>query len=375
METTSIGNGSGALLPAEILQTLNRDLAKEIVKPGHGLHSTATGATQSLDNVAKPIPQPQGPLPVTDVAAVLLSEIASSDISKLSRILEPTPDAGNAQILDSLLYRAVQEVAKGNAERAVGYLADYATRDPLRAEALPLQPELEAVRDKIDSMVSRMTIVAKMSAEEGLSRAEQSVTENTGRVSTWETSADVILKVAHRLFDAGGYANYSRTSELARLVTDTVPHAKGAHALAASASASASAAVLSNQAVPGVNVPYWAAFDLSLTQSADTTRSGAYRRNPATPAGDSVLQNLRDLKEVSAMALRQLWSRAPLLVIMLTWLFFGIWGGVAFSIASRIWPDGLFVAVGNFAFELWGIGFLAMVGFGFYSRVRYRQTR
>jgi hypothetical protein len=313
------------------------------------------------------------------VAAVLLSEVATSDLAKLTRVLDPISDSNNSRVLDSLLRMAVHEVANGNAERAVGYLADYATRDPRRAEALQQEPGLAPVRDKIDSMVTRMTVVAKMSAEDSLSHAEQTSSELVGKLPDWETNADVILKMAHRFFEAGGYANYSRTTELARVVTDAAAAVRPvAQVLAASASASSTQAMptdpAANQLVPGINVPYWTSPDFPLNAPFHNTRIKPSRRTSSSAWGD-IRQNMQDLKEISSTAIRQLWRRAPLLVMMLTWFALGLAGGFVFAIASHIWPGGLLTAIGNLSFATWGIGFLALVGFGFFVRVHNRPLR
>ncbi|MGH9653879.1 MAG: hypothetical protein ACRD6B_10510 [Bryobacteraceae bacterium] len=57
-----------------------------------------------------------------------------------------------------------------------------------------------------------------------------------------------------------------------------------------------------------------------------------------------------------ARGIRKLWLRAPLLVLLLSWLVAGL-------IAAAVVPL-------NAVFELWGLGFLALVGLGFYTRVR-----
>jgi hypothetical protein len=279
-----------------------------------------------------------------------------------------------------LLRNAVQEVANGNAERAVGYLADYATRDPSRAAALAFEPALEPVRDKIDSMVSRMTVVAKMSAENGLSRAEQSASATAGQLSNWETPGDVLLKLAYQFFEAGGYANYSRTADLARVVTDAATEIEPvAQALAASASGFHAHAVPidqpANQMLPGINIPYWTSPDFPILGTSEDRRVKPVSRREPANAREDFVQNLSDLKEISSAAVRQLWRRAPLLVMMLNWLGLGLAGGLVFFVADHIWPESAFVAIGNLAFEVWGIGFLALAGFGFYARVRTRPLR
>jgi hypothetical protein len=385
MSPTSIPSGFPGSSAADLIRDLNLDLAQGLGKDIGGRSNQHAGvrlagaeASQSVDNVGRPMDNPpSGPTPVTDVAAMLLSQVATSDLTKLTRILNPAPDDQNSRILDSLLQSAVKEVANGNAERAVGYLADYATRDPQRAEMLPFEPALDQVRDKIDSMVSRMTVVAKMSAEDGLSRAEQSSVEMSGKISDWDTHSDVILKIAHRLFDAGGYANYARTSDLARIVSMAAEMKPVVQVLAASASGSAAHSMqinqpITNPLVPGINVPYWAISDFPIIGSSPDRRLKPAARRAAVGDWGDVSDTFRDLQEISSAALRQLWRRAPLLVMMLTWLVVGLAGGFGVAIASHIWPDSVFVALSGIAFNMWGIGFLALVGFSFFMRVRNR---
>lgn len=56
-----------------------------------------------------------------------------------------------------------------------------------------------------------------------------------------------------------------------------------------------------------------------------------------------------------------LWERAPLLVLLGLWFCVGLIGGVV------SWISG---ANGSWAFDVWAIGFLALVGFQFYANVR-----
>lgn len=57
-----------------------------------------------------------------------------------------------------------------------------------------------------------------------------------------------------------------------------------------------------------------------------------------------------------AGGIRKFWARAPLLVLLLAWLVAGL-------MAAAVVPL-------NAVFEAWGLGFLALVGFGFFARVR-----
>jgi hypothetical protein len=65
---------------------------------------------------------------------------------------------------------------------------------------------------------------------------------------------------------------------------------------------------------------------------------------------------------------KSLWRRAPLLVLLLGWLVAGLFGG---AVAALFLNERAAAAVAVF-FEIWALGFLALVGFGFYMRVRNR---
>ena len=72
--------------------------------------------------------------------------------------------------------------------------------------------------------------------------------------------------------------------------------------------------------------------------------------------------------EAMVAGLRKFWRRAPLLVLLLGWLTVGLGGGSVLAVFRDQWPAA---AIALF-FEIWTIGFLALVGFGFYVRVRNR---
>lgn len=65
-----------------------------------------------------------------------------------------------------------------------------------------------------------------------------------------------------------------------------------------------------------------------------------------------------------------LWNRAPLLVLLLAWLAIGTAGGLASLMQRAVWPEAWPSWLVDAGFSLWGLGFLALVLFGFYVRVR-----
>jgi hypothetical protein len=162
-------------------------------------------------------------------------------------------------------------------------------------------------------------LVAKFDAQVKLSQAEQTVEQSGGRkLPEWETSPQILLQIGHRLYNAGGYGNYIRASAVA----DTIQSA------------------------------YWGAtlihdqIALAATRVSPLGKEGALPKSRAFPTFS--------FSGLSA-SLRVLWRRAPLLVLLLSWLAVGIFGGILFK---------------SFNFEFWALGFLALVGFGFYSTIR-----
>ena len=65
-----------------------------------------------------------------------------------------------------------------------------------------------------------------------------------------------------------------------------------------------------------------------------------------------------------------LWRRAPLLVLLLAWLAIGTAAGLASLVQRKVWPDAWPPWLADAGFSFWGLGFLALVLFGFYARVR-----
>jgi hypothetical protein len=162
-------------------------------------------------------------------------------------------------------------------------------------------------------------LVAKFDAQVKLSQAEQAVEQSGGRkLPEWETSPQILLQIGHRLYNAGGYGNYIRASAVA----DTIQSA------------------------------YWGATLIHDQIALDATRVSLLGKEGVFPGS-------RAFPTFSfsglAASLRVLWRRAPLLVLLLSWLAVGIFGGVLFK---------------SFNFEFWALGFLALVGFGFYSTIR-----
>ncbi len=369
MAITAIGSGSDAPEGAALAERLKGQLAGQIPMRA-GAHSQTSAAA---------------PAAQVDLASSILSQVSTNDLAKLSQILEPAATGENAKVLDSLLTQAISQVQTGNIGRAVGTLADYATRDPRGAETLTSIPELAPVRAQIDTLVGQMTNVARISAEDGLARAGHSAEELAGKLPNWDTKPETLVKLAQSLYDAGGYANYARSTELARAVTaaaDSVnmkppaalAQGPGLHTLQAMGAAQGSAAGVTG---PGTTVPYIISpftyaqelnLEKLLAPDADDIRES--RRRARAEAAELARESWEDLKDVATQAFLTLWDRAPLLVMLLVWLGSGTAAGITFLIARHLTPSGTLTTLGNIGFTVWALGFLALVAFGFWARVR-----
>lgn len=269
-----------------------------------------------------------------------LRELAPADLTKLSSILRfSEPGTVQAVAPDAAIREAILAVEEGRFEQAIGYLASAITRDPSRAEELRARPELAPVRANLDQLLDRVTQVSKIRAESDLARIEFSL-EQAGwpKLPQWETRPEILVRLARQFFEAGGYPNYVRSAELAQTILQSA---------------------------------YWEAFipqpqPLSAAQQAliESDLEGAL--SPAPPLW-------KTLREELPVVARVLWQRAPLLVLFFAWLTVGSVAGLGYAFLRLLaWAPSL-RSFGDAGFALWGLGFLALVGLGFYARIRKRS--
>ncbi len=197
-------------------------------------------------------------------------------------------------------------------------------------------------------LLNRLTNVAKMDAETKLAVTEETL-ESGGwqKLPHWETAPEALIQIGHRLIEAGGYANYVRTSELATSLQTSYWAA--------------------NVVQPPILVTTASQLE---KEKADPKRKGAKAAMFAL-AGYS-WETLREKVPVGVVAL---WDRAPLLAILGIWFVAGLAGLVLSNLVQVVWPDSWFVEASNFGGKVWGVGLLAIVGFGFWARVRQPRVR
>jgi hypothetical protein len=139
-----------------------------------------------------------------------------------------------------------------------------------------------------------------------------------------EPDPRVVLAVAERLLDSGPLINYVRAEELGRFVV--------------------------------------AYYDFA---SPRPTLSGAAAKKPRVDSREPPARLLGWIAQLRAM-----WRRAPLLLLMLSWFLLGLVGGILSVTARSVGLASADSSTIGLGFEIWGIGFLVLIGYGFYRSIR-----
>jgi hypothetical protein len=201
----------------------------------------------------------------------------------------------------------------------------------------PIDPIQDSTRSGLEQDPHRHAALARLDAEARLALAEQRVgLIALERLSGWQMRPETMVAIGHRIFDAGGPANYARAAMLAQIVIDGTRWA------------------------PGVN-----GVELAAQESVRAGSSDGSRPTRETPRASSLWL------ERIAVLLRSLWLRAPLLVLLFSWFAIGITGGVGSLLWRKLWLSTWPGSLSALAFDTWGIGFLLLVLLGFYARVRH----
>jgi hypothetical protein len=301
-----------------------------------------TGQSGPVAGAGEPSPSASTQQTVVNDTTVI-RELAVADLSKLTQILQPVAPPEQVARVEHLVNETVHAINTDRREWAVGRFIEAVTTDPSRVDELRSKPEFEPIQANVEQLLVRLTNVAKMDAETKLGAAEQ-VLESAGwqKLPHWETAPQALLQIGHRLLEAGGYANYVRAADLATTLqtaywgTNVIPPPLEI----------SGAATIRKEDTP-----------LKRKSAGEATLALAY-------------YGWQVLREKVPQQVEALWRRAPLLVIMGAWFSVGLVGGAVSFLAKEIWPDSWIVPASNFGFRIWGLGFLAFVGFGFWAQVR-----
>ena len=238
----------------------------------------------------------------------------------------------------------------GDRSRAFANITEIAALDPHAVESLQTDKLFTSMRPEVDQLLTRLATAARMNPDAPASPASAAGTPESrdhASLPAPPIKPETLLHVAHRLFDAGGYANYVRSADLAQSIVN-----------------------------PLVYSPF-------LAQYADKPQPGSARLGssrlddelrPKLPVLATAHKTWTALRTAASPRLQTLWRRAPLLVMLLGWLGIGLVAGPAAILLRTLAPESWPASLIDFGFETWGLGFLALVCFGFYARIRHLRS-
>jgi hypothetical protein len=275
------------------------------------------------DAVARTASRP--PAAPGDPAATPLGRLTKQDVVKFLELIGRPPLPETVSRIEGLLRASVAAAKAGDVPQALARLTEIAALDPRRAEALDREPGLAPIERDVSRFQSRLASTAHMDAEARLDRAAHLLgSVELKELLRTEPGPRMAIAVADRLLEARGYANCVYSAQLSQSVIDRYGY------------------------VPAPATPELAA--------------------AAAPAGFA--RALPVWRDRWTARIRNLWQRAPLLILLLAWFGVGLAGGCVSATLRHWWPETWPESALAGGFELWAVGFLALVGFGFYARVR-----
>lgn len=292
---------------------------------------------------AKALPRgeaaPSGSAPVADAISPFLRDMADPGVLQFLDQLDSGRPAPDAELTSQLLQAAVSAAADRNVSEALAALTQLAAADPQRASVLPTLPALAPIHREVHSLVTRLTEAARSTANERIARASLILDlAALEKPDASDIAAEAVLRIAGHMALHGEHEHAVRAGEIAQGVIDH----------------------------------YSLVFDPAVLGAVPVRISGTARMQKAPAASAAagqatVIEIALAVRRHVAVRVRRMWVRAPLLVLLLTWLALGLGAGTASQvlrdIGSNIWLPAT-------AFDVWGLGFLGLVGFGFYMRIR-----
>ncbi len=255
--------------------------------------------------------------------SVAMLQLSPTDTGNLIRILQPPALPQEPSTLADLLGRAVSTAQRGDLADALKQLEDLIRLDPSLANTLSTESGLEQLSAQVHQMLLRLESLAGLDAHARLAEASKALA-SWGRqpLPGWDTAPQTLLAAANNLYDAGGYVNYLRAASLAQVV------------------------------IEGARVP----IATICTEPVDSL--------PTSATGSKFSQRLKAL-----------WVRAPLLILLVSWFMLGLAAMGVAAILQYFWPGQFPLSTIDSGFAAWDVGFLALIAFGFYMRVRHIRFR
>jgi hypothetical protein len=316
--------------PAPFVRQIER-VADEVTRPageGEWLQPPAPDAAPRVwaagQRAAAPLETPRDQLSPLGIARVQYI---------LERRLAPE-QASHVQVLERA---AISAASKGFAASALEKAVELARLAPERAEALIREPAFSALRSELETALHRLIPAAKLDAQTHVAEAVQAlIATPPDPAPPGMVDARSILAEAQRNLEEGGLVQFRMAAHLAQAVIDHY----AALALAR----------------PAARVP-----------EPVITRIKTARGRRPTEVREMTARIVRRLTERVAA----LWFRGPLFILLAGWLVLGVACAAVYHALRAIEPEIAGSILVEIGFDAWGLGFLALVGLGFYMRVRH----
>ncbi len=288
--------------------------------------AVGTGSPNLLDPVVRPVVAPgvisSAPSLVAvlseDSIATFLQGLANPQIIELLGLMEHSRLTQDPMLLEGLLRTAVAALEVQELPGAIAAMTALVTLNPERgAQLLNQEASLTPIRGEVNDLLQRLTLNAKAEAEQTLAAASLAIETGAPRVAHSDRpDPQDLLAIAQRFFDAGQHINFLRAAELGQMVSS-----------------------------------YY------LVPVIDVNASGAFGKRTMGPQPFDGWARL----SMALQRLKAIWRRAPVLVLLLSWISVGLVGGFISGPVNPI------------VIEIWAIAFLVLVVFQFFATVQSRR--
>jgi hypothetical protein len=285
------------------------------------MNVSATGAgTPVLQSLVR-LSLPGGPLPLPlagtsqDSIGGLLELLASPGLRDLLTTIDTQRFNQDVAIRDTLLRAVISAVARKDIPLALEALTEYINHNPEHAAALTESAPLAPIKEQVVQLLRHLTQEAKTDAERQIATATLAV--SAARNPSPQIDGLGVLTIAERFVESGQLINYFRAAELSQAVMAFYPAA----------------------VVP-------------LRKSVGEEKS-------------AIVSQRR-----YAEAVRTLWRRVPMLVLLGAWLAAGLAVGIPLVLSRVADVELITPASARVLFESWGLGFLLLILFQFFFSLR-----
>ena len=229
------------------------------------------------------------------------------------RLLPPDP-----AVPKELVREAGSALAEGDVPRALAKVKELLLADPRQAETMAAEPSLQPIQREILNVIRQMVSQARAQAQQVMTAAQQaSGLGGAKKLASPEVEVRILFPLANHFIDSGRLIDFRIAIELAQI---------------------------------------------GLGRSARTSKIRRIMRTPK-PLPSERREPLRE-------RFQRAWLRVPLLILLLAWFALGLAFGIGSLLLRKLWPERFDPGIASLGFGIWAIGFLALVGFGFYMRVR-----